>query len=152
MSDMETSGPQVETLPGSVYRVLLQFALLGTEIGKVSLAMEIAETLSELCPNLPHASIVLGISEFAMGRQDAGIRSLEQTLEKFPNSQLGKAMLAVCLQNTGRAGWQALLESVIDDGRDEHAIGLASALLGRKHQTDANNPLPFSVPSTALWA
>ena len=149
---METSASQVETVPGSVYRVLLQFALLGTEIGKVSLAMEIAETLSELCPNLPHASIVWAMNEFAAGRQDAGIRSLEQTLKKFPESQLGKAMLAVCLQNTGRAGWQELLESVIDDGRDEHAIGLACGLLGREHQSAASIPSPMSVPSTALWA
>jgi len=149
---METSSPQVETVPGSVYRVLLQFALLGTEIGKVSLAMDIAETLSELCPNLPHASIVLAMNEFAVGRQDAGIRSLEQTLKKFPNSQLGKAMLAVCLENTGRAGWRELLESVIDDGRDEHAIGLACALLGRENQSTSDMPQPMSVPSSALWA
>ena len=149
---METSATQVETVPGSVYRVLLQFALLGTEIGKVSLAMDIAKTLSELAPNLPHAPIVLAMNEFAAGRQDAGIRSLEQILKKFPESQLGKAMLAVCLQNTGRAGWQELLESVIDDGRDEHAIGLACALLGREHQSAASISPPMSVQSTAMWA
>lgn len=151
---METSGPQVETVPGSVYRVLLQFALLGTEIGKVSLAMDIAETLNDLCPDLPHAAIVLAMNEFASGRQDAGIRSLEQTLKRFPDSQLGKAMLAVCLQNSGRAGWQDLLESVIDDGRDEHAIGLACALLGRENQSNAAagvSPL-MPAPSSALWA
>ena len=149
---METSGSQGETVSGFVYRTLLQFALLGTEIGKVSLSIDIAETLVELCPNLPHASIVLAMNQFTVGQKDTGIRSLEQILKKFPDSQLGKAMLAVCLQSTGRAGWQELLESVIDDGRDEHAIGLACALLGREHQS-GSDILPAVVPpSTDIWA
>ena len=148
---MENSNPRVETVPGSVYRTLLQFALLGTELGKVSLSTDIAEALIELCPNLPHASIVLAMNEFTLGQQDTGIRSLEQTLKKFPDSQLGKAMLAACLQITGRAGWQELLESVINDGRDEHAIGLACALLGREHQAESGSLPVMSVPSTAIW-
>lgn len=151
---METSDSPNETVPGSVYRVLLQFALLGTEIGKIELAMDIAKTLDELCPNLPHAAIVFAMNKFAAGRKDAGIRSLQQTLIKFPNSQLCKAMLAVCLQTTDRAGWQELLESVIDDGRDEHAIGLACALLGRDNSasTVVDPPSRVSIPPNALWA
>lgn len=148
---MENPTPQVEIVPGFVYRTLLQFALLGTEVGKVSLSMDIAETLIELCPNLPHASIVLAMNEFTLGQQDAAIRSLEQTLKKFPDSQLGKAMLAVCLQSTGRTGWQELLESVINDGRDEHAVGLACALLGREHQFKSAILTVVPAPSTAIW-
>ena len=142
-------------LPGAAYRVLLQVALLGTEIGEIALSMDIAETLADLRPDLPHASIVLAMSDFSAGRKDEGVHRLQDTLIKFPDTQLGKAMLAVCLQNSGRPGWQPLLEAVIEDGRDEYAVGLASTLLGRP-LTGAlaaeDGALPATTPSYAMWA
>lgn len=143
-----------QAVPGAVYRILLQVALLGTEIGENAHASEIAETLQELRPDLPHASVVLAMNDFYAGKKDDGIRALESTLARFPDSQLSKAMLAVCLQNAGRSGWQQMLESVIDDGRDEYAIGLACAILGRTN--GSGNAAPSApattAPAHALWA
>ncbi len=141
-------------VPGAAYRSLLQIALFGTELGETGRAIEIAEALAELRADLPHASIVLAMSEFSAGRRDAGVYRLQDTLVTFKDSQLAKAMLAVCLQNTGRPGWQPLLESVIEDGRDEYAVGLASALLGR--EVDAADPAradaTAAAPGMAMWA
>jgi tetratricopeptide (TPR) repeat protein len=144
-----------DIVPGSVYRTLLQFALLGTEIGQIDSALEIAQVLKELRPDLPHAGIVLAMSDFAAGREDQGIRSLENTLSVFPDSQLAKAMLAVCLQSANRGGWQELLEAVVADGRDEHAVGLACAVLGRRNidmlpKSTASKII--SIPTNAMWA
>jgi predicted Zn-dependent protease len=143
-----------DLLPGSVYRTLLQFALLATEIGLLPPALVIAQTLQELRPDMPHASIVVAMSDFADGRKDQAIRTLENTLSTFPDSQLAKAMLAVCLQSTGRGGWQELLESVVEDGRDEHAVGLAYTILGRKNSASSKSSAeePASRPMNAMWA
>lgn len=143
-----------QAVPGAVYRILLQVALLGTELGETARATEIAETLEELRPDLPHASVVLAMNDFYAGKKDEGIRALDFTLARFPDSQLAKAMLAVCLQNAGRSGWQQMLESVIEDGRDGYAIGLACAILGRTNAPgSAAQPAPAATtPTHALWA
>lgn len=143
-------------VPGEAYRVLLYAAMLGTELGETTLAADIAQTLSELRPDLPHAEIVLSVNEFSAGLHDPAMCRLQEVLEKFPDSQLGRAMLGTFMKTTGRVGWQALMESVIDDGRDECAMGLACAMLGRVNagepatQGYANS---FSAPPAhAMWA
>lgn len=144
-----------QAVPGAAYRILLQVALLGTEIGEIARAGEIAQTLQELRPDLPHASAVLAMNDFYAGRKAEGIRALEATIARFPDSQLSKAVLAVCLQIEGRSGWQQMLESVIDDGRDEYAIGLACAILGRANdcgKAAADPSSAFPAPAHALWA
>ena len=137
-----------ENLPATTYRTLLQFALLGSELGESDAADEIAVSLQALRPDLPHACIVLAMNKFSKGRQDDAVRELEESVKKFPDNQLGKAMLAVCLQNSNRTGWQHLLESVIDDGKDPHAMGLAVTLLGRS-QTGSTLSTPSNTPGEA---
>lgn len=119
-------------LQGSDYRLFMKVALLGTELGQYACAAELAQLMQALRPDLPHASISLGMNDFSAGRKDEGVRTLEAAVERFPSSQLAKATLGVCLLDVGRSGWQPLLESVIEDGRDEYAIGLACAVLGRR--------------------
>ena len=140
-------------ISGEVYRTLLQVALLGTELGETSLTLKIADALSELRPDLPQASIVLAMAEYCASRKEAGIQMLEATLIKFPDSQLCKAMLAVCMQGCERPGWRVLLESVIDDGRDEHATSLACAILGRDNISSQPSDSALQItPPHAMWA
>jgi hypothetical protein len=147
---MKTHDAPERAVSGEAYRVLLQTAMLGTEMAESALAIEIAEALAALRPDLPHACIVLAMSEFCAGRKDAGVHELETTLVRFPDSQLCKAMLAVCMQDTGRQGWQALLESVIEDGRDEYAMRMACTLLGRDDGSLMAAP-GHSAPVHAMW-
>jgi predicted Zn-dependent protease len=156
---MTTEDNPNDLVPGSVYRILMQFAMLGAEIGEIEPAQEISSTLLALRPDLPHAGIVAAMCEFAVGRNDYAIRSLEAILQEFPNSQLCKAMLATCLKNTNRGGWQELLESVIEDGRDEHAVGLACVMLNRKNMGEPTSLLTpnqtdqvITISANAIWA
>jgi tetratricopeptide (TPR) repeat protein len=142
-------------VPGEAYRVLLFVTLLGTEIGEFSLAGDIAQALTELRPDLPYAAIVLAMNEFSDGRHDQALKRLQKLLEEFPDSQLGRAMLGTFMQMSGRVGWQAELESVVDDGRDECAVALACSILGRKHagvfpEEGYINSVPAS-PANAMW-
>lgn len=127
---MKQSENEVGELSGNSYRVLLQVALLGVELGKTSLALEISAELCDLRPDLPHAYIVRAMC-VPYGQTDQSVRLLQEAHDRFPDSQLCKIMLATCMEILRRPGWKALLESVIDDGRDEHAADLAYALLGR---------------------
>ena len=157
VTHMETT-PFELVVPGEAYRVLLYAAMLGTELGEIALADDIAQTLIELRPDLPHAEIVLALNEFSAERHDDAMSRLEEVLEKFPDSQLGRAMLGTFMKTSGRVGWQALMESVVDDGRDECAVGLACAMLGR---TNAGVPAAAEdgcaatlapAPANAMWA
>jgi predicted Zn-dependent protease len=153
---METT-PFDLVVPGEAYRVLLYAAMLGTELGEASLASDIAQALIELRPDLPHAEIVLAMNEFSAGHYDQAMGRLEEVLEKFPNSQLGRAMLGTFMKTTGRVGWEALMEAVIDDGRDECAVGLACAMLGRTNAgepatQDYANTFSAPPPAHAMWA
>lgn len=121
---------KVNSLSGESYRLLLQMALLGVELGETSLASEISADLCDLRPDLPHAYIVRAMS-VSYGQTDESVRLLQEAHEKFPDSQLCQVMLGTCMEILKRPGWKALLESVIDDGRDEYAVSLACALLCR---------------------
>jgi Bacterial type III secretion protein (HrpB1_HrpK) len=151
--DNEDAGKPV---PGSVYRTLLQFALLGTELGESAAAKQISQILRDLRPDLPQASIVLAMTDFFANQSGSGISELQETLQHFPDSQLTKAMLGVCLQVAGQSGWQSILESVIEDGRDEYAIGLACSILGRSPSAAAVESTEVermtAAPANAMWA
>jgi hypothetical protein len=145
----------VNSLSGDSYRALMQVALLGVELGKTSLASEISTELCELRPDLPHAYIVRAMT-VAYGQTDESVRMLEDTLIRFPDSQLCKVMLGTCMEILKRPGWKYLLESVIDDGRDENAVGLACALLGRDKDAlnafDGEAEQNQSFPVQVIWA
>lgn len=146
--------PPEKVVPGAAYRSLLQIAVLGSELAEYAAAAEIADALKALRPDLPQAAIVLAMNEFSAGRVDRGIADLEIVLDEFPDSQLARAMLAVCLKISERSGWQALFEAVIDDGRDEFAIGLACSFLGRADPTAAPGQPPVDAlpPAHVMWA
>ncbi|MES2888931.1 MAG: HrpB1 family type III secretion system apparatus protein [Pseudomonadota bacterium] len=144
---------------GDVYRVLLQIALLGAELGDAQATVQIAEVLEQARPDLPQACAVRAMGYLNLGRRDEAVRELESTLERFPDFQLGKALLGVCMRIGGRTGWQHYLDSVIDDGRDEFAVGMACEIMGRPQDQPVGNIEDAPKPDTnanstgyAVWA
>lgn len=137
-------------ISGDAYRTLLLVALLGVDIGEKRLGEEIVEALIELRPDLPHAQVSHAIAKVRAGATEDGVSHLERTLSQFPDNQMCKAMLGVFMRSLGRPGWQALLEEVIEDGRDECAIEFACTALGRKNEATA--VLPQAEGTYALWA
>lgn len=133
-----------QALGGTAYRLLASIALLGIESGQHELALRMADDLKVLRPDLPHCAGIVAMNDVVSGRASDAVHSLQQCLDKFPDFQLGKALLALCLAEAGGSGWQALLETVIDDARDEHAVNLACAVLGRHN--------PYSERTTVLGA
>jgi len=151
---MADDDSNASTVPGGVYRLLMGIALLGSELGLSALATDMAAKLAELRPDLPHARSVLGIGRFQAGDHEGGLRILEEAAAEFPDHQMGKALLAVCMAEMGRSGWQQMFEAVIDDGRDENAVGLACAVLGRDNEAadEALQVFRVGLPANAVWA
>ena len=141
-----------------MYRLLLQISLLGAEVRDFDAATEIAEAVRNAHPDLPHSRAVLAMICLSSGQKDEAVRELETALELFPNFQLGKALLGVAMKAGGRSGWQSLLEDVIEDGRDEFAVGMASEILGRPRDVAAGAAIgsapqpPDSAPGHIVWA
>jgi hypothetical protein len=144
-------------MTAEMYRLLLQIALLGAEVRDFDSATQIAEAVRNAHPDLPHSRAVLAMIRLAAGQKDEAVRELETALELFPDFQLGKALLGVSMKAGGRSGWQSLLEDVIEDGRDEFAVGMASEILGRPRNVagdsigSAPQP-PDSAPGHIVWA
>lgn len=150
---MKSNAEDDPVVPGGTYRMLMSIALLGTELGAFAAATDIATVLKELRPDLPHASTVLGVSAFSQGKFESGLRLLEEAVQAFPDFQMGKAMVAVCMDQLNKPGWRDILESVIDDGRDENAVGLACVLLQRHPPNAASEEImPVGLPANAMWA
>ena len=141
-----------------MYRLLLQIALLGAEVRDFDSATLIADGVRNTHPDLPHSRAVLGMIRLSAGQKDEAVREFETALELFPDYQLGKALLGVAMKATGRSGWQSLLEDVMEDGRDEFAVGMASEILGRPKDAAAGASIgsapqpPDSPPGHIVWA
>ena len=131
-------------LSGSAYRMLLGAALVAIELGHSAIASRMARNLTLLRPDLPQASTVDVMCDFLQDRAHAGMARLQSILDAFPDYQMGAALLATAMKNKGIGGWQTILEEVIDDGRDEFAIGLARELLGRDLMTTLEAARPDS--------
>lgn len=147
MSDQYSSE---SVLPGAVYRLLMGIALLGSELRSDAHVRSITEGLSALRPDLPQAAFVRGLCLFQTGAREDGLRALEEASLAFPDYQMGRALLAVCMAEASRGGWQEILEAVIDDGRDENAVAMSCAILGR--DDESRQVLPVGMPANALWA
>ncbi len=128
---MKSSEKAEVPVSGDLYRLLLQIALLGAEVGDAKATVHIAEALQNARPDLPQARAVHAMGLLSLGQRDHAVRELEDALERFPDFQLGKALLGVCMKVSGRSGWQSYLDAVIDDGRDEFAVGMACEVMGR---------------------
>ena len=147
---MKSTEKKDSLLSGDIYRLLLQIALLGAEVGEARAAIEVAEALQKVRPDLPQARAVQAMGYVNLGQRDVAVRELEATLECFPGFQLGKALLGVCMKLSGRSGWQAHLEAVIEDGRDQFAVGMACEGMGRTHASSSTDVGAASGETPAL--
>lgn len=120
-----------EVLSGSEFRVLGQMTLLGLEIGAYDIAGRMAAELSELRPDVPHAVVLLAMSQYKRACVQDALQTAAACIEQFPDFQFGKVLFALFSAHTGSGGWQGMLESVVDEASDEHAVSLACVLLKR---------------------
>jgi len=111
-------------------RLLLQIGVMSGRLERYEEAEKIIRAVKAFRTDLPHPSSSLATVLLFQDRFEEAARELEASLREFPNHQLGRALLALMYRELGRPGWRHLAEQVIDDGREEAAIGLARFTLG----------------------
>jgi predicted Zn-dependent protease len=113
-----------------VTRLLLEIGVMAVWIKRVEDGERIIQCIKAFRDDVPHPSTAYAAGLIYQGHTQAAIKELEGALQRFPNHQLGKSLLALAYADEGRRGWQELCKQVIDDGRDEWAIELARETLG----------------------
>jgi predicted Zn-dependent protease len=119
-----------------VTRLLLEIGVMAVWIKRVEDGEAIIRHVKAFRDDVPQPSTALAAGLIYQQRTQDAIAELESALQRFPNHQLGKSLLAIAYADAGRRDWQALCKQVIDDGRDEWAIELARETLGYDYRRE----------------
>lgn len=132
-----------------ITRLLLQIGVMCARLEQYEEAERIIRAVRAFRDDLPHPGTALATSFLFQGRLEEAAQELESVLSVYPNHQLGKAFLGLVYRQTGRDGWQQLLQSVLDDGCDEAAVELARHCMNLDGEAaavaaaPAHEPRPF---------
>ncbi len=112
-------------------RLMLEVALMLSEMGRYDEAMEVIHGVREFRDDVPHPSVCLGVVYLFKGEPDLAVAQMEATLRDFPDHPLATAMLGTALRETYSPRWRDVLQGVIDSGtKDAWALDLAHNVLG----------------------
>ncbi len=127
-----------------VTRLLLEIGVMAVWIKRVQEGEIIIEHVKAFRDDVPQPSTAKAAGLIYQNRMEDAIDELNSCLKRFPNHQVAKCLLAVAHADTGRHGWQELCKQVIEDDRDEWAIGLARETLGYDYlaKPTARPPVP----------
>ncbi len=138
------------------YRNLLGAGLIAVELQQFGAAERMCKALLCLRPDLPQAHCIGFFVECVTDLGDRAMERMKKVLADFPDFQLGIALLGTYMKKTNMSGWQSMLESVIQDGRDDIAIGLACHGLDRTQPETASakdtDSATAQMPVGAMWA
>jgi tetratricopeptide (TPR) repeat protein len=123
-------------------RQLLQIGVLSARLERYEQAEKIIRAVKAFRTDLPHPGSALATVYLFQTRYEESARELESVLATFPNHQLGRALLGLMYRELGRPGWRSLSQQVLEDGREEAAMGLARFTLDIEVRDSA--PLPPS--------
>jgi tetratricopeptide (TPR) repeat protein len=112
-----------------ITRLLLQVGLMCARLGQFADAQQIIGAVKAFRDDLPHPGSALALSLLYQGRYADAQAELEQVLRNYPDHQLAKALLGLVYREIGRTDWRDVLQEVVEDGRDEWAMGLAEKSL-----------------------
>jgi cytochrome c-type biogenesis protein CcmH/NrfG len=139
--------PDVDT---DVVKLLIQVGLLAAWERMFDDAEIILAGAESYRPDLPHIGYGRALMHHTQGRSAEAIDVLRNhVLRAHPNNMMATSLLGFLLQQTGQAGWQALLDRVVEDGTDGPAVDLARQVLGGQNETASSAVRP-AVPLHAV--
>ena len=108
-----------------VSRLMLQVGLMCLQQKRWDDAERIIRSVKTFRDDVPLPGTTLALMFMFQNRLPEAIAELDAVLLAFPNHQMGRAVLGIVHRRAGTAGWERILQQVVDDGRDEFAIRLA---------------------------
>jgi hypothetical protein len=119
----------------NVNRLMLLIGLMCEQLGRPREGEEILRAMRAYREDLPHPRTYLALCLISQGRLREAADELEACMKEFPGHQLAKVLLGIAWRESGRQDWRTLVQGVIDDGRDEHAVKFAQETLGAETDT-----------------
>lgn len=127
-----------ELLPATLLQ-LAEVGFLACDMGLPEQALAIFSGLALIQPAVPHPVIHQAIVHARYARVDQSVELLLGLHERFHDSQIVKAMLGMFFVHQEDPRAMALLNEVLQDGRDAEAVAVARSCyeLARKQQADS---------------
>jgi hypothetical protein len=113
-----------------ISRLMLLIALMCERLKRYDDGERILRAMQAYRADLPHPGTGLALCYISQGRLAEALREIAAVRAAHPEFQLANALLGIAHRDAGKPGWRAILQEVIDDGRDEYAIKLAEDALG----------------------
>lgn len=135
-------------------RLLLEAGVLASYEGFHVEGEAILQGVQKFRDDVPQPGVCLVGAYYFQRRYDEAIVEAKALLKKFPNCQMAKALIGGCMFSAGYRNWQVPLQEVIDDGRDEWAISMASTALGYDYKSHAGRVVtaPSVRPMAGIFA
>ncbi len=113
-----------------ISRLMLLIGLMCERLGRFEEGERILRAMKAYRDDLPHPATFLALCYVSQGRLTEALRELEAVRAAYPEFQMSKVLFGIAQRDAGKAGWQRLLQEVIDNGQDKYAIELARDTLG----------------------
>jgi hypothetical protein len=113
-----------------ISRLMLLIGLMCERLQRFEESEQILGAMKAYRDDLPHPATFLGLCYISQGRVREALEELEAVRTAYPEFEMSKVLLGIAHRDAGRPGWQPLLREVIENGRDEFAVGLAQDTLG----------------------
>jgi hypothetical protein len=126
-------------------RLLLEIGVAACHQGPQAEGEAIVRGVQRYRDDIPQPAVCLVGAFYFQRRHEEAIAEAKAVLKRFPNCQMAKVMLGLSMFDAGYRDWEKLLKEVVEDGRDEWAIHLATTALGYDHKLAATH-----MPTAAL--
>jgi tetratricopeptide (TPR) repeat protein len=117
---------------------LTEVGFLASECGLHDAAQAIFADLIKIKPGNPSPLIGAAMVQARSGGVEQAIEQLQHVVDRYPDSEMAKAMLGTYLVHATRKGALALFEDVLGTGRDSAAVNVARCCFELAQQQEAS--------------
>ena len=118
-------------------RTLAHVALLAAWDGDTTESERIFAALEAAKPKEPNVRLCRALVLAFQDRYADASALLRQVLDRQPDNATARGLLGFVLFTAGEPGWQALLESVVNDTCDPATAGIARSILSEHREARA---------------
>jgi cytochrome c-type biogenesis protein CcmH/NrfG len=118
-------------------RTLAHVALLAAWEGEMAASEQIFAALEAAKPKEPNVRLCRALVLAFQDRYAEASKLLRQVLARQPDNVTARGLLGFVLFTAGEAGWQALLESVVNDRTDPAIAAIARSILSEHREAPA---------------
>jgi hypothetical protein len=109
-------------------KLMAQVAALCSDLAMHEQALAIFQHLVVVRDHAAEALVALALAQSRAGAEPSAVATLEQALQRQPGHEMASVLLAIHLHERADPKGRALLQAVLDRGRDADAVALARSV------------------------